>query len=383
MKERKELPQSIVSEGDCACVDASPETLTAWLHITNACNLRCDYCYLDHSPEAMTREQGYQAVRTTFETASTYGYERVKLKFAGGEASLAFPIVLALHDCAVDQAKIRGLRLDSILLTNGTLLSDDKILFLKEKGIHVAISLDGLGDLNDTQRKYVDGRGCYDRIDQTIDRLLKQELYPTIMITVTSRNLAGLPAFVEELLKRHLPFSFNFYRINSNSLGANNGADLTPDSTELIRVMNSVLQVIADNPPPYPLVNSLSDRAWFSSPHTQPCAVGSSFLVFSPRGIHKCPMDLEYTVCSSTDADPLGKIRSDKQGLVNLSVLEKTACRDCQWRYWCAGGCPVAAYHTYQSYAAGSPYCQVYQSIFPAILNLENLRQQHYQEIRA
>src|SRR5437763_670735 len=29
------------------------DTLTAWLHVTNACNLRCQYCYLEHTSETM------------------------------------------------------------------------------------------------------------------------------------------------------------------------------------------------------------------------------------------------------------------------------------------------------------------------------------------
>jgi len=41
---------------------ASSDTLVAWLHVTNACNLRCTYCYLDKTDEAMSAETGYAAV---------------------------------------------------------------------------------------------------------------------------------------------------------------------------------------------------------------------------------------------------------------------------------------------------------------------------------
>ena len=380
MKEIEEQPQLILPEGDCACADSMPGTLTVWLHITNACNLHCDYCYLSRSQETMTLEQGHQAIAVAFQAAEAYGYERVKLKFAGGEACLAFPLVLDLSELASRQAEKSGLRLDNILLTNGTLLTEDIAVELKRRGFRVAVSVDGLGDMHDIQRKYSNGRGCYQKVEHALDLLQNYHIDSMVTITITNQNLHGLPALVKELLNRHLPFTLNFYRPCSNSSGANKFPDLTPDSADLIQVMQSVFDVIATNLPHYPLVNSLGDRAWFSAMHTQPCSVGLSFLVFSPRGVHKCPMDLEHVVCSSTDTDPLNKIRSDTQGLINLSFHEKLTCQDCQWRYWCAGGCPVAAFNTYQRYDIGSPYCQVYQSIFPEILRLESIRQQHYAE---
>ena len=36
--------------------------LTAWLHVTNACNLRCPYCYVNKSAEGMDEPIGRAAV---------------------------------------------------------------------------------------------------------------------------------------------------------------------------------------------------------------------------------------------------------------------------------------------------------------------------------
>src|SRR5262249_61443365 len=38
------------------------QMLTAWLHVTNACNLRCPYCYVNKSAEKMDDSVGYAAV---------------------------------------------------------------------------------------------------------------------------------------------------------------------------------------------------------------------------------------------------------------------------------------------------------------------------------
>jgi uncharacterized protein len=39
-----------------------PQTLSAWLHVTNSCNLRCQYCYLYKNSEHMDNDIAYRAV---------------------------------------------------------------------------------------------------------------------------------------------------------------------------------------------------------------------------------------------------------------------------------------------------------------------------------
>jgi uncharacterized radical SAM superfamily Fe-S cluster-containing enzyme len=67
---------------------AQPRTLIAWLHITNACNLRCAYCYVNKTNEAMDESTGIAAVEAVFRSALTHQFRAVKLKYAGGEPSL-------------------------------------------------------------------------------------------------------------------------------------------------------------------------------------------------------------------------------------------------------------------------------------------------------
>ena len=55
-------------------------------------------------------------------------------------------------------------------------------------------------------------------------------------------------------------------------------------------------------------------------------------------------------------------------------VDEKDECRDCQWKYWCAGGCPLETYRKTGTYTAKSPNCNIYKALFPEIIRLEGLR---------
>jgi uncharacterized protein len=79
---------NLVTSGDKPSSPVTPRqapVLTAWLHLTDRCNLRCDYCYLPHRREDMSIETGKAAIDAVFRSARKYDYERIKLKYAGGE----------------------------------------------------------------------------------------------------------------------------------------------------------------------------------------------------------------------------------------------------------------------------------------------------------
>lgn len=185
-----------------------PHTLTAWLHVTNQCNLQCSYCYVRKSDEAMDEATGRAAVEAVFRSAVRHGFRAVKLKYAGGEPALNFPLVRSLHVHAEALAEHHGLELREVLLSNGVALSGAIIVALRDMGIRLAISLDGVGAVHDTQR----GAGTFAQVAQSVDRATALGLQPHLSITVTAQNVDGLPDVVAYALDRDLPFNLNFYR---------------------------------------------------------------------------------------------------------------------------------------------------------------------------
>jgi uncharacterized protein len=102
---------------------AESRVLTAWLHLTDSCNLRCDYCYLPHRPIFMALETAKQTVDKLLEMAIRHGYPKIKLKYAGGEPLLKFDLLQSIHAYASDAASRQGIELEEVVLTNGTLLT--------------------------------------------------------------------------------------------------------------------------------------------------------------------------------------------------------------------------------------------------------------------
>jgi uncharacterized protein len=269
-------------------------------------------------------------------------------------------------------ARDHNIQLKGVLLSNGVFFTNDMIEQLKERNIRVMISLDGVGNYHNAQRPFVNGRSSFQQVNRTIHRLLAHGLIPNISITVSQSNAAGLPELMNYLLEHDLPFSMNYYRDNEHAI---HPEQLQVAEQEMIAAIRQAMQVIEACSPRRPLLSSFIDKANIAEPHQHTCSVGRNYLVIDQHGgIAKCHAQIEQTVSTVEADDPLWYVQNDQQGVQGLSVDEKEGCKSCQWRYWCSGGCPVLTYRLTGRYDIKSPYCHVYQTLFPDVLRLEALR---------
>ncbi|HLZ63311.1 MAG TPA: radical SAM protein [Ktedonosporobacter sp.] len=354
------------------------QTLTAWLHVTNQCNLGCHYCYVDKTAEPMYPDVGRRAIDALFRSARKHHMRHIKLKYAGGEASLQMRGVIELHSYAQQLAQEHSIHLSAHILSNGVALSSRTIERLKAACIAVTLSLDGVNSEHDSQRPMLNGHGSAQYVLRTIDRLLENKMVPYISVTVSRRNLTGLPDLMHYLLERELPFSLNYYRENAY---ASHIEGLRFTDEPIIAAMRAAFAVIEEHLPARRLLRSLLDKADMTVSHQRTCGVGQNYLVIDQRGgVAKCQMEIKRTITTIEMPDPLQMIREDNRGVQGLAVEAKEGCRSCQWRAWCTGGCPVQTYQSTGRYDVKSPNCNIYKALFPEVLRLEALRLMRYQK---
>jgi uncharacterized protein len=347
-------------------------TLSVWLHITNACNMACTYCYVAKSSEHMTADAGKRAIDAVVRSALRASYQQLHLKYARGETALRLPQMLQLHDYAQQQAHQHHLRLSATLLSNGAALIPRTIQQLKQRHIGVIISLDVIDANHDIQRPLVNGMGSFRLVDRAITRLLEQGLVPHINVVVSNYNLSGLPDLIAYLFARDLPFAFSYYRENGCSASF---TDLQCSESRMIEGMMTALPYIEQHLPPRRIYQSLIDKASFAAPHHYTCGARRNYLIIDQQGgIARCQTEITQTITTVDAEDPLQDIRRQQEGAQVLDVDEKEGCRDCNWRYWCGGGCAVLHYRLTGRNNIYSPNCGIYKALFPAVLCLESLR---------
>jgi len=326
----------------------------------------------------MSHETGLASINAVFRSALANGFRQVKLKYAGGEALLRFPLVVEMHRYALSLAKQYDMEVDGVVLSNATLLTVEIIEQLKSLDLRLMISLDGLGQYHDSHRPYAGGQGSFADVAKSVDTALAHGLAPNISVTVSSRTAEGLPQVMSWILERNLTFSLNFYRENELS---SSHVDMQLDEQKIIAGMKEAFKVIENNLPRRSFLGGIIDRANLSAAHTHTCGVGQNYLVFDQNGqVAKCQMHIRKPITNVHVDDPLALIRADQIGIQNIPVEEKEGCKTCEWKHWCTGGCPLATHRATGRYDVKSPNCNIYKALFPEALRLEGLRLLKYQD---
>ena len=347
-------------------------TVTAWLHVTNACNLRCDYCYLNKTNEAMTTEVGEAAIDSLLTSAKNGEFRTLKLKYSGGEATMNSALVIHLHDYAVEQSVKYGLSIEGVVLTNGFAVANRFINDLASRRIRVMISLDGIGDAHDSQRRTVGGRRSFKQVDATIGRMIAAGVPPHVSITITQRNASAVSDVVKYCLDRDLTFTLNLFRDNECAGSFN---DLQYEESAIIETFRSAFHQIELNLPRWSILGCVLDRGQLVQPRQVACGVARDYVVVDQRGgIAQCHMEIEKTLGDVFSDDPLTVVRTPNGPTLNLLSDERAGCETCDWRYSCSGGCPIATMRATGRFDIKSPNCAIYKAIYPLAIRLEGLR---------
>ena len=177
---------------------------TLVLHVTDACNLNCCYCYyhggLDPAKtKVMKPAVARRAIDFLMEASGFLG--KVELVFFGGEPLLNRKLIAEAVSYANASANANGKSVDFALTTNATLLSEPATSFLIENGIGVTVSIDGLPEVHDRYRRFPDGSPSFSIIKPGLRRLLDAKHCKPVVARVTVAGDPGdVPASLDYLL---------------------------------------------------------------------------------------------------------------------------------------------------------------------------------------
>lgn len=153
---------------------------TLVLQVTQACNLCCIYCPYalntsnelsrSHSSKTMSFETAKKSIN--FLATNSSNSEDIYISFYGGEPLIAFPLVKKCVEYANEV--FDGKRVQYLLTTNATLLSDEMLDYFALHRFALTFSLDGPKAIHDKHRIRADGSPTYelvmDTLQKTIDR---------------------------------------------------------------------------------------------------------------------------------------------------------------------------------------------------------------------
>lgn len=350
---------------------SSPKSMEVWLHITNACNLACTYCFVQKNDMDIMQDSVCDATAEKLaHTAISNQIERVTVKFAGGEPTLAMPIVerfWARFEAAIEGT---GIKTHAALLSNGTQIDDRVIAFLRRPNSSISISVDGCGDAHDLNRRTKGGSPTWLRIVKNIDRLQNNDISPYIMATITNGSREGLPELIRWVFSRGLQIRLSVVR----ELGCGPDADSQAFAERMGHSFNDAFALLEAEQTLFdPRLDLQICELRFDQPSSWvTCGIGSNHLVIRADGtLVSCPMTVNnlghpagedlLSACRSTFPFKPSDSREGTDG---------AECLSCRWFPVCAGGCPVNNEKTRGHPFARSPLCSFYQTVIPRYLDL-------------
>lgn len=343
--------------------------LGVWFHLTNQCNLRCKYCFVNKTSSSMPLSLAKEIITKLLTDAKKNKFEKVRIVFAGGEPLLEFKKIKYLVPYGKTYAKKIKMELKFDMITNGILITEDVTRFIKTNNIDVGVSLDGLQKYNDLQRVFSNGLGSFNHVISGIENLIKHSVHFNVLITVTANNVYHLPEFVKYCIKRKIKFVIAFYREN----GCSTDTALKINEELLIKNLKKSYRYIYANSEPFRL--GLFKKIAINTEQNYICGIGSSFLSVTHEGlIADCPMMLDKPIGSIKDEDVI-------QTMIRKSSVYKKApittrslvCKACKLKEICRGGCPLI-FEKQVNLSEPPSYCKTYKNIFNELMRLEAKR---------
>lgn len=376
LKEQIPDPSAAVSSSEAmqALVDWNSSTNTAiktdlWNHdrglkaitinVTQMCNLACKYCaaggdgsYGD-PVKRISVENTLPQLKSLMKRATAGG--SFQITFLGGEPLLYPDGIRILAEVAKDYARELDLKLQFVVVTNGSQFSPANIEVLKEIKANITVSIDGGAAVNDLRRPNKGGRGVTQSVIEGLTRLLaeKSQLGRIGLSGVFGKGNLDLMAgyeFYRGFAVDWFDFTFDHFELDPTISAAYiDGLLAVANRAYLERGEAGLRQIkLFDN-----YFQHLDSQQRIEN-H---CGAGKNFLMVDARNqVTTCP----WLVGEAKEAVGFGeRLWEEKLKPFAESLIEQNGCGDCWARFLCGGGCMyVHRNKTGDKHAVDTEFCK-------------------------
>ena len=351
--------------------DTSSHAMGMWVHINNHCNLACEYCFVNKFKSTMRPEIVAQTVDYIRLTAETRQIKEILVKFAGGEPTLSLGTMEDFHSRLSVALKPLGVRVQTGILTNGTVLYPRLLDFIKRARATVAISLDGYGaETHDIFRIFTKSRkGSWDRILANIETLKAESIPISINATISEQSCSSLPALLKWIAENGFRTRLGVVRQPNGSWAAGNREEEYEKLTSAVSAaFDEALTELEKPEYEIDLRNGVGIcELHFETPVTTACCgIATNHIVIQDDGrLASCPMTTrEDPVAAGPDLFAAARLTFPHKPESRNDDKEKN-CLDCQWFPVCTSGCPVTNLRIKGKAFTISPLHAFYNFIIP------------------
>lgn len=199
---------------------------------SSLCNLKCIYCFNeDIASNRCIKSYGIMSPKTTLKIISNiynslYDGDHVNFIFQGGEPTLAGLDYFKFFTDVISKQNSK-VTVSYIIQTNGTLLDENWLNFLKKHNFFIGLSIDGIEETHNFYRTNKNGQGSYSQLISVKNMIEENGLQYNILCTLTNNLSKDYDKLLGNILKENLKF-IQFIPCLKNLHDIRRECDLTP-----------------------------------------------------------------------------------------------------------------------------------------------------------
>lgn len=325
------------------------------------CNLQCQYCYQNPQRDAGNLAREYDMDKMKAAISAEGGPFTV---FGGEPLLVPKDDLEELWSWGAAEFGSNGIQ------TNGTLIDNDHVRMFKQYKVHVGISIDGPGEMNDVRwhGTLELTRAATQRTEQAIERLCREGIRPSIIITLHRNNAAAdkLPILLDWV--RYLDTigvrsaRLHLLEVESQAIRDKYALSVNENLTALLafaeqqsKLRRLKFDVFAD-----------MNRMLLGKDERTTC-IWNGCDPYTTRAVRGVEGHGQRSNCGRTNKDGIDFVKSSQPGFERYLALHATpqevgGCQGCRFFLMCKGQCPGTAIDG--DWRNRSEHCEVWKTLY-------------------
>lgn len=365
---------------DCRKEILEPYISTAYFFLTKNCNLACRYCFERQSETKNSSEgvmsfdvfnRGLDFFQRLINLDKDRFNERKTIIFYGGEPFHNKKLLFSAITEIQNRIKKGDLPVQSkmLVVTNGTLMNDEDIQFIKKNGVTVTFSLDGDRQAS-ANRVYPDRETlAWDKATETFKKCVEAGIDLNIACTLSPETIARQKEVLDYFI------SIGATNIGFNVILDNDIIQLNTDyDDKAADFVTTAYRTLSDNN----ITENRTRRRLDVYKHKHPClfdcnAAGGRQIAIAPNGdigiCHEHIMDKKHFITTIDDMEFDPKQSAEYKMWNKRSPLYIDSCQNCIALGVCGGGCVINSERKHDSiFIPDQRFCKQTISILKNIL---------------
>ena len=365
---------------DCRKEILEPYISTAYFFLTKNCNLACRYCFERQSETKNSSEgvmsfdvfnRGLDFFQRLINLDKDRFNERKTIIFYGGEPFHNKKLLFSAITEIQNRIKKGDLPVQSkmLVVTNGTLMNDEDIQFIKKNGVTITFSLDGDRQAS-ANRVYPDGETlAWDKATETFKKCVEAGIDLNIACTLSPETIARQKEVLDYFI------SIGATNIGFNVILDNDIIQLNTDyDDKAADFVTTAYRTLSDNN----ITENRTRRRLDVFKHKHPClfdcnAAGGRQIAIAPNGdigiCHEHIMDKKHFITTIDDREFDPKQSAEYKMWNKRSPLYIDSCQNCIALGVCGGGCVINSERKHDSiFIPDQRFCKQTISILKNIL---------------